>query len=88
MRRAVGILSHPITGAVCRLLLGGIFLYTAVPKLTHPAEFARLVYGYRILDPSLVNLAGITLPASPCPGSKESRARSWCSGCFPGAARR
>jgi len=28
----------------------------------HPAEFARLVYGYRILDPSLVNLVGITLP--------------------------
>ncbi len=62
VRRAAAILAHPVTGAVCRLLLGGIFVYTAVPKLTHPAEFARLVYGYRILDPSLVNLAAITLP--------------------------
>jgi putative oxidoreductase len=55
-------LANPATGAICRLLLGGIFIYTGIPKLMHPAEFARLVYGYRILHPSLVNLVGITLP--------------------------
>ena len=61
-RRLCGGLAHPATGTVCRLLLGAIFIYTGLPKLMHPAEFARLVYGYRILDPSLVNLVGITLP--------------------------
>jgi uncharacterized membrane protein YphA (DoxX/SURF4 family) len=55
-------LGHPALGACCRILVGGIFIYTAWPKLLRPGEFARLVYGYRILHPDLVNLAGITLP--------------------------
>jgi uncharacterized membrane protein YphA (DoxX/SURF4 family) len=53
---------HPVTGALCRLLIGIIFIYTAYPKLLRPDEFARLVNGYRILHPDLVNLAGVTLP--------------------------
>jgi hypothetical protein len=60
--RAKRILSHPVTGAVCRLLIGSIFIYTAAPKLLRPDEFARLAYGYRILHPELVNLVGIALP--------------------------
>jgi putative oxidoreductase len=59
LRAALG---HPALGACCRILIGGIFIYTAWPKLLRPDEFARLVYGYRILHPDLVNLAGITLP--------------------------
>ncbi len=61
-RGARQVIGHPAVGAVCRLLLGGIFIYTGLPKLMHPAEFARLVYGYHILDPSFVNLVGIALP--------------------------
>jgi putative oxidoreductase len=60
--RGARLLRHPVTGAVCRLVLGGIFIYTAVPKLLHPDEFARLINGYRVLHPDLVNLAGITMP--------------------------
>ena len=56
------LLGHPLVGAICRLVLGGIFVYTSFPKLLRPDEFARLVYGYRILHPDLVNLAGVTLP--------------------------
>jgi len=55
-------LSRPATGATCRLLLGGVFVYTAVSKLTNPAEIAPLINGYRLLHPDLVNLAAITLP--------------------------
>jgi len=55
-------LGHPVVGACCRLLIGGIFIYTSYPKLLRPDEFARLVYGYRIIHPDLVNLVGITLP--------------------------
>jgi len=61
-RSAAAWLSHPAAGAVCRLLIGGVFIYTSLPKLLEPAEFARLVSGYRILHPDLVNLVGITLP--------------------------
>jgi putative oxidoreductase len=60
--RLLRVLGHPVVGALCRLVLGGIFIYTSLPKLMHPGEFARLVYGYRILHPDMVNLAGITLP--------------------------
>jgi len=55
-------LSHPAVGAACRLLLGGLFIYTGATKLTHPAEVARFVNGYRILHPELANFAGIALP--------------------------
>jgi len=60
--RLRAVLGHPALGACCRILIGGIFIYTAWPKLLRPDEFARLVYGYRMLHPDLVNLAGITLP--------------------------
>jgi putative oxidoreductase len=55
-------LSHPAVGAACRLALGGVFMYAAFGKLTHPAEMARLINGYRLLHPDLANLAGIVLP--------------------------
>lgn len=60
--RARRFLGSPVTGAVCRLLLGGVFIYSDSHKLLRPDEFARLIYGYRILHPDLVNLAGIILP--------------------------
>ncbi|MBE9566345.1 MAG: DoxX family protein, partial [Proteobacteria bacterium] len=40
-------LGHPALGAVCRLLVGGIFIYASLPKVLNPDEFARLVWGYR-----------------------------------------
>ena len=54
--------AHPLVGGVCRLLLGAIFIYTSFPKLLRPGDFARLVYGYQIVHPDLVNLVGITMP--------------------------
>jgi len=55
-------LGHPAVGAACRLLLGGVFIYTATAKLLDPADLARYISGYRLLHPDLVNLAAITLP--------------------------
>ena len=60
--RGAAILGHPATGGLCRLLIGGIFLYTALPKVLRPDDFARLVSGYRLLYPDLVALAGVTMP--------------------------
>jgi uncharacterized membrane protein YphA (DoxX/SURF4 family) len=60
--RAENLLSHPALGAACRLLLGGLFIYTAISKLFDPADFARFIAAYRLLHPDLVNLAAITLP--------------------------
>ncbi len=55
-------LGHPAVGAACRLLLGAVFVYASFPKLLRPGDFARLVHGYQLLHPDLVNLVGITLP--------------------------
>jgi uncharacterized membrane protein YphA (DoxX/SURF4 family) len=62
MSRQANWLNHPATGAVCRVLIGGLFIYTSVPKVLRPDEFARLVAGYRILHPDMVNLVGVILP--------------------------
>jgi uncharacterized membrane protein YphA (DoxX/SURF4 family) len=62
MKRLASIVSHPVVGTVCRLLVGGIFIYTGYPKLLRPDDFARLVHGYRILHVDMVNLVGITMP--------------------------
>jgi uncharacterized membrane protein YphA (DoxX/SURF4 family) len=58
----IRLLSSPVTGAICRVLLGVAFVYTDFPKLMKPYEFARLIYGYRILHPDMVNLVGVILP--------------------------
>jgi uncharacterized membrane protein YphA (DoxX/SURF4 family) len=55
-------LAHPVVGSLCRLLLGGAFVYASVPKLLRPDDFARLVAGYRVIHPDLSNFAGIVLP--------------------------
>lgn len=62
MKRVGAVLGHPAIGALSRLVLGGIFIYTSYPKLLRPDEFARLVYGYRIVHADMVNLVGITMP--------------------------
>ncbi len=62
MRGARAVLSHPAAGALCRLVLGGIFIYTSYPKLLRPDEFARLVYGYRIIHADMIDLVGVTMP--------------------------
>jgi uncharacterized membrane protein YphA (DoxX/SURF4 family) len=59
---ASAVLSHPALGGLCRLLIGGVFIYTALPKLLRPDDFARLISGYRLLDPGILNLAGIAMP--------------------------
>lgn len=55
-------LRSPVTGTLCRVVLGGAFLYANALKLFHPEETARLIQAYRILHPDLLNLAAITLP--------------------------
>ena len=47
---------------MCRLILGGVFIYASVDKILHPAAFAEAVYNYKILPDALVNLTAIILP--------------------------
>ncbi len=45
-----------------RLFLGGLFIYASIHKLQDPVAFSRIVYGYRILPGSAINLTAIVLP--------------------------
>ena len=47
---------------VCRIAVGGIFIYAGVGKILYPADFAEAIANYQLLPVKLTNLAAITLP--------------------------
>ena len=47
---------------VCRLLVGGVFVYASLDKILNPSEFAKVVYNYQILPLPLSNLLAMSLP--------------------------
>ncbi len=61
-------LRHPIVHAVAAALLGAVFLYASWDKIAKPADFARIVYHYRLLGPNAqlgyvpANVLAVTLP--------------------------
>ena len=56
------LVANPWFGLVCRLLLGGVFIYASLPKLADPSGFAVDVGRYRLLPLPLVNLVALVLP--------------------------
>jgi putative oxidoreductase len=56
------ILSNKYLVFVFRLIVGGIFIYASIDKITHPEQFARIVYNYKILPHFAINLFAIILP--------------------------
>jgi uncharacterized membrane protein YphA (DoxX/SURF4 family) len=53
---------HPILKLLARFILGGVFIYAGFDKILHPSAFAQVVYNYKILPDSLINLTAIVLP--------------------------
>jgi putative oxidoreductase len=47
---------------ILRLIIGGLFIYAAVPKITDPKAFAAIVKGYEVFPIWSVNLIAIILP--------------------------
>jgi putative oxidoreductase len=47
---------------VLRILIGGLFIYAAVPKIRNPLAFADSIETFRLLPPELINLLALTLP--------------------------
>lgn len=45
-----------------RLALGFLFLYAPIDKILHPAQFAQVIYNYRVLPVELVNIVAIIVP--------------------------
>ncbi len=47
---------------IFRLILGFTFIYASLDKITHPDQFARIIYNYKILPSFLINIYAVTLP--------------------------
>ncbi|GAB4325842.1 MAG: DoxX family membrane protein [Candidatus Zixiibacteriota bacterium] len=47
---------------IVRVVVGGFFVYASLDKIAHPDAFAKIVYNYRILPGSLINIFAIFLP--------------------------
>jgi len=45
-----------------KIVLVGVFIYAAIPKINDPRGFAELIYRYQILPGLLVNVTAIYLP--------------------------
>ena len=63
--RSKPILLHRIVPAVTvvtRLVLGGMFLWSSLPKIRQPYDFLSAVYSYELVGPKLGMLVAMTLP--------------------------
>ena len=55
-------LTHPWLTVRTQIALGTFFIVAALPKLVDPPAFAHMIYNYRILPGSLVNLSALVMP--------------------------
>jgi putative oxidoreductase len=56
------ILSNKYFLLVCRIVIGFIFLYAGMEKISNPAGFARAINNYKLLPFSLTNIAALIFP--------------------------
>lgn len=56
------IISSPTFLWVCRLVLGGVFIYASLDKIAHPADFARIIHNYKLFPAFSIYLAATVIP--------------------------
>lgn len=47
---------------ICRLSLGGVWVYASLDKLGHPQAFAEVIHHYRLVPYALLHPAALWLP--------------------------
>lgn len=52
----------PLLELAARLCLGAVFLYASIHKITDPASFAKIIYGYGLVPKDTINIMAILLP--------------------------
>jgi len=55
-------LTHPWLTVRVQIALGAIFVAAALPKLADPPSFAHMIYNYRIVPGSLINISALVMP--------------------------
>ncbi|MDP9360636.1 MAG: DoxX family protein [Acidobacteriota bacterium] len=56
------ILTHPWLTIRVQLALGAIFVIAALPKIADPPSFAHMIYNYRLVPSSLINISALVMP--------------------------
>lgn len=54
--------SHRYTTAGFRMILGTIFIWSSIDKISHPEEFIKVVESYKILPFALAVIFAVSLP--------------------------
>jgi putative oxidoreductase len=55
-------LTHPWLTIRVQLALGAIFVIAAIPKIADPPSFAHMIYNYRLVPASLINVSALVMP--------------------------
>jgi uncharacterized membrane protein YphA (DoxX/SURF4 family) len=53
--------STPVQWA-CQIILGGVFIYAGITKITHLHGFAKIMYNYQLLPDTLIYIPTAILP--------------------------
>ena len=61
-KRWIRILSTLPVQVLCSLILGGVFIYASIDKISHPQAFAKIISNYQLLPAVLVTLPAMVLP--------------------------
>jgi len=56
------ILNNDYLSLLIRIAVGAIFIYASIDKITHPAQFARIVYNYHLVPSDFINIFALFLP--------------------------
>jgi uncharacterized membrane protein YphA (DoxX/SURF4 family) len=56
------LLVHPWVVRGAQLVIGAVFVWAALPKVTDPASFATSVHNFRMIPVPFENLVALTLP--------------------------
>jgi uncharacterized membrane protein YphA (DoxX/SURF4 family) len=54
--------AHPWLTIRVQLALGAIFVIAAIPKIADPPSFAHMIYNYRLVPASLINISALVMP--------------------------
>jgi hypothetical protein len=51
---------------ICSIVIGTIFIYASIHKITDPCYFSSILNGYKLLPAAFINIATIILPFLEC----------------------
>lgn len=47
---------------ICRLILGGLFIYAGITKVSNPHGFAGIIYNYKLMPDMFITALAVLLP--------------------------